>query len=168
MTQVTLKTNLSDIIYPTLMQKLFSMRYQWWVNSCEYNNCVVNLPKASQGLPTSPSKAGLVWNSMDRTVRLQVMSQRQRNFDENHCTCHDLLHRFYPDKKGTPSYSISTKKCWNFEIFWISDLFNFESSISCRMKYSCEKVERIQNIDCNAGANHYPNCETFLTRAILK
>ena len=86
MTQVTLKTNLSDITYPTLMQKLFSMRYQWWVNSCEYNNCVVNLPKASQGLPTSASKTGLVRTSMDRTARLQVMSQRHRNFDENRFT----------------------------------------------------------------------------------
>ena len=49
-------------------------------------------------------------------------------------------------------------------IRWFRFLFNFEICFSSRMKDRCKKIKRIQNVDCNAGANHDPNCETFLSR----
>ena len=45
-------------------------------------------------------------------------------------------------------------------------LFNLEICFSSRMNDCCKKIKRIQNVDCNAGANHDPNRETFLSRSI--
>ena len=52
-------------------------------------------------------------------------------------------------------------------IRWFRFLFNFEICFSSRMKDRCKKIKRIQNVDCNAGANHDPNCESFLSRSIF-